>query len=110
MKNFVQEGKVLTHVAASALSSGDVVVLAGGIGIVAKDAAIGVETELAMEGVFSLTKKAALVLAQGAKVYWDATPGEITATALDGQICGYVAKAALAGDAKVDVKLVYMGA
>jgi predicted RecA/RadA family phage recombinase len=110
MKNFVQPGDVLTHVAAAVIASGDVVVLTAGIGIACKDAAIGESVEIAVEGVFSLPKKAALVLAQGAKVYWDATPGEITATALDGVICGYVAKAALAGDAKVDVKLVQMGA
>lgn len=110
MKNFVKEGKVLTHVAAGTIASGDVVPLAAGIGIAAKDAATGESVELAMEGVFKLPKKAALALSLGAKVYWDSTPGEITATALDGVICGYCAKNALAADTHVEVKLSYMGA
>lgn len=109
MKNFVKEGKLLTHVLAAAVESGDVVVLAAGIGIATKKGAIGDEVELLMEGVVKLPKKAATAMSFGAKIAWDATPGEITTTLLDGVVCGYVAKAALAADTEIEVKLQYMG-
>lgn len=107
MKNFVYEGEVLSHVLAANVSSGGVVVLPAGIAIAAVDGVIGDSISVAVEGVFSLPKKAATVMAIGAKVAWDSTPGEITTTLGDGVPCGYVAKAALSADTEVEVKLVY---
>lgn len=107
MKNFVQEGKVLTHVLAAAVESGEPVVLAAGIGVATGKGEIGDSAELLMEGVVKLPKKAATSMAFGAKVAWDSTPGEITTTLVDGVPCGYVSKAAGASDTTVEVKLVY---
>lgn len=107
MKNFVQEGKVLEHVLAADVLSGAPVVLAAGIGIATKDGLTGETVALAMEGVVKLPKKAATAMAFGAKVAWDATPGEITTTLADGVPCGMVSKAALAADTHVEVKLLY---
>jgi len=107
MKNFVKEGKVLTHVLAADVLSGGVVALPAGIGVAAKDGLTGEEVELAVEGVFKLAKKAATAMAIGVKVAWDSTPGEITTTLADGVPCGYVAKAALAADTTIEVKLAY---
>lgn len=107
MKNFVQEGKVLEHTLAADVVSGAPVVLGAGIGVATVSGVTGEKVNLLMEGVVKLPKKAATAMSFGAKVAWDATPGEITTTLADGVPCGYVSKAALAADTEVEVKLVY---
>jgi len=107
MKNFVQEGKVLDHVLAAVAVSGGVVALPAGIGIATVSGEIGEKIALAVEGVVRLPKKAATVMAFGAKVAWDSTPGEITTVLADGVACGMVSKAALSADTQVEVKLIY---
>ncbi len=107
MKNFVQDGKVLEHTLAADVLSGAPVVLAAGIGVATMDGLTGEKINLLMEGVVKLPKKAATVMAFGAKVAWDANPGEITTTLGDGVPCGYVSKAALSADTTIEVKLAY---
>jgi predicted RecA/RadA family phage recombinase len=107
MKNFVQPGHVMEYVnAGAAIASGDVVAFPWGCGIATGDiaATTGVGS-LAVSGVFSLKKEAALVIAQGDIVYWDDTANEVDKTSSNNKL-GYAFKAALAGDANVDVKLV----
>ncbi len=65
MKNFVQPGHNLTLTAASAISSGDVVVVGNIVGVALTDAASGAEVEVACDGVFKLEKTAAATLAVG---------------------------------------------
>lgn len=98
MKNFVQKGDVVTVVAPAAVSSGDFVAVGSLYGVAAIDAALGAEVELALRGVFELPVAG---LVQGAPVYWDATPGELTATALDNTRIGVAVADTAAGVTRV---------
>lgn len=111
MKNYVKEGDVMDYTnGVTALVSGEVVVLAGGIGIAATDIAANEVGPLVMEGVFKLAKKSGDTFAQGAKLYWDATPGELTTTSAGNTLCGYAEEAAGSSDVLALVNLKYMSA
>jgi len=105
MKNFVQEGEHITYTASADISSGDVVVVGARIGIASKDIASGATGALAVKKVFTLPKKSTDVIAQGALVYWDADPGEITVTATDNTLAGYAHSAAGSGTTTVNVNI-----
>jgi predicted RecA/RadA family phage recombinase len=107
MRNFRQEGKNMDWVNGTGtdVKSGDVVLFPFGAGIAAVDIPDGGTGVVTVEGVFRLPKKAATAIAQGAVVYWDATPGEVTTTGGDGVAIGYAFVGALAAAAHVDVKL-----
>ena len=97
--NYVQEGKVMEFTAGSALSSGDVVVIGGLIGVVVADVANGAQGQAAVEGVFNLPKVDAAVIAAGEQVIYDVSAGEIddsSATPASGDIV----KAGIAFEAK----------
>lgn len=75
--NYVEKGDTLEYSnTGAAISSGDVVVVGQQIGIALTDiaATTGVGT-LAMEGVFTVPKVSAAVIAQGESVIWDASAG-----------------------------------
>lgn len=80
MMNYVQRGHVVTVTAPAAVSSGDFVVVGALYGVAATDAVQDAEVEIALEGVFEFPVTG---LSQGDVVYWDADPGELTATATD---------------------------
>jgi predicted RecA/RadA family phage recombinase len=73
MKNHVQTGRMMTIIAAATLTSGQVVAVGQLIGIASKDAAIGEEVELAMDGVYEVPKVSGAVIAQGESLTWDAS-------------------------------------
>lgn len=77
MRNHVQPGNVLTFTAAAPVKSGDGVTMGALFGVAATDAATGHEFEAAVVGVYRLPK-AADDIAAGARVYWDASEGEVT--------------------------------
>lgn len=106
MKNSISSGEVLdyTNGTAAAIKSGDVVVISNVCGVANTDIAIGATGSVDVEGAFSLPKAAGLAIAQGDKVYWDATNKVVTKTNTDKPL-GFAFNAALAGDAKVDVSL-----
>ena len=107
MKNYVQPGKALTVTAPAAVTSGQYVVAGAIRGVAAAAAASGEEVELVTEGVFTLPKVAADVIAVGDLVYWDAAAGKVTKTAGTGSkpLVGVAVRAAGNGAASVDVKL-----
>jgi predicted RecA/RadA family phage recombinase len=76
--NYVQRGDVVTYSnAGSAISAGDVVVMAHTIGVALADIAASTGTgPVAVEGVFTVPKVSAAVFAQGEKLIFDvsATP------------------------------------
>lgn len=88
------------HVAASDITSGDVVEMADVTGVALGTVPTGDSVAVAVTGTFSLPK-GAITLAQGAAVDWDGS--EVIATA--GSKIGYVRAAAASGDATVDVTL-----
>jgi predicted RecA/RadA family phage recombinase len=102
-RNFRQQGAVLTAVApAGGVVSGECVLIGVAFGIAAYDAPEGQETELNIEGVWSLPKVAGAVTF-GAPLYWTGTA--ITTTAGTNARVGFAAAAAAAGDATIDVRL-----
>ena len=105
MKNSVQEGKTLSHTAAGNIASGDVVVFAERIGIAAQDISTGKTGSVDMEGVFELTSDTGTAYAQGDKLFWDASPGNLTKTAAGNTPAGEAAEAKLSASATAKVRL-----
>jgi predicted RecA/RadA family phage recombinase len=97
MKNFVQNGEVLTVVAPYAVTSGQGLLIAALFGVAAFDAGNGAQVEIATEGVFDLAAVTADTGAQGAKVYWDNTAKKITVTASANTLVGCLAEAKAGG-------------
>ncbi len=106
-KNQVQLGRTLTLspvLAGGVLSSGPILI-GSAFGMAQYDAPPGGEVEADVEGVFSLPKVAGVALTMGTCVY--ITPGgAVTGTASGNTAIGFAARGALAGDARVDVRLV----
>ena len=105
MKNYVQVGDTITVSAPSAVSSGDYVVVGAIRGVAAYDAAQGEPVEVATEGVFTLPKVAADVVAAGDLLYWTGTACTKTAGTGGKPLVGVAVKAAGNGAATVDVSL-----
>lgn len=105
-KNYKQPGEVLTHIAAAAITSGEVVVIGTKIGVAQTSAVIGGECELRVEGVFTLDKTTGQgAIAQGAILYWDDATNKITNVAAANKVAGFAAAPAATGDLFIDVKI-----
>ena len=98
MKNYVQPGATLTLTAPYAVPSGDGLLVGSIFGVAAGDAASGATVEIALTGVFDLTKIGSQAWTVGAKVYWDDTNKRCTTVATDNTLIG-VAVEAVAGGA-----------
>jgi predicted RecA/RadA family phage recombinase len=78
MKTFIQNGDVITVTAPSGgVASGDGVIVGSLFGIAAFTAAEDEAVEIATRGVYVLPKNPAAVIAQGARVAWDAAEKRI---------------------------------
>ena len=91
--NYVSDGNVIqwTNGTGSAVDSGAVVVLGHIIGIVLVDIANGASGSVAVEGVFTVPKVSAAVIAQGEKTIYDVSAGafdDSSATPASGDITG----------------------
>lgn len=105
MKNFVQCGDTITAIAPTGgVNSGDGMLFGTLFGVAAYTAAAGAEVELAVEGVFNLTKASGAITA-GALVYWDDTAKDVTTTATSNTLIGAAILAAASGDATARVRL-----
>lgn len=71
MKNFVQDGNVLTLPAPYDVVSGAGFQVGALFAIATADAAAGTQVEGSLKGVFTLSKTAAQQWTVGARVYWD---------------------------------------
>src|SRR5450432_893513 len=81
MKNFVIPGDVISVVSPTGgIVSGQAVLIGNLFGVAAYTAVAGASVEIATRGVFTLPKASSITLTQGAKVYWDATAGNVTST------------------------------
>lgn len=105
MKTFVQEGRSLPLIAPRTLTAGTGFLVGAIFAIAASDAANGAAVEGQREGVFDITKEAPLVIAAGARVFWDNTNFRVTTTATSNFCIGYAAVAALSADTIVRVVL-----
>ena len=106
MRNYVQQGRTLTIPAPAAVSSGGVVVAGAITGVANGAAAIGELVDIELEGVFVLPKVAALAIAIGDVVYWDATNRLVTKTAASNKKLGVATTVAPNPSAVVSVRLV----
>lgn len=112
-KNFVQDGKVInwTNGTASAVSSGDVLVIGQIIGVALADIAVGASGSVAIDGVFTAPKVTGAVIAAGESLTWDVSAGKFddnAATPATGDITGAAAfafEAAGSGVTTLKVKL-----
>jgi len=78
-KNFVRDGDIITYSnTGAAIASGDVVVIGNLLGVALVDIAATTGTgAVAIEGVYSLPKVSAAVIAQGETVVYKAGSGNI---------------------------------
>lgn len=76
--NFVTEGDVFTwtNSTGSAVVAGQVVKIGQTLGVAAVDIANGASGSVYMEGVFTVPKVTAAVIAQGESVIWDVSVGK----------------------------------
>ncbi len=105
MKNYVQEGDVITLTAPYAVSSGGGALVGTLFGVAVADIANGVQGQFQREGVFDITALTTDVIAQGAKVYWDNTNKRITGTAASNTLVGAALVAKANGDTTCRVLL-----
>lgn len=110
MKNFIQEGTRVdwTNTTGSAVASGDVVIVGSLAAIAVVDIADTKSGEVALEGVYELTKDAPLVISQGDEVFWNTSNKEVTKTATDKPL-GVAFRAAASADTTVQVKIYGQG-
>jgi predicted RecA/RadA family phage recombinase len=86
-------------------TSGQGVLVGALFGVVAVDALTGVSAEVALNGVFDITKEAPLVIAVGARVFWDNTNKRVTTTTTGNVAIGHAVVAAASADTTVRVRL-----
>lgn len=96
MKNYAQDGDIITIVPAVAVASG-VGYLAGAalFGVATGNVSANAEGEFQTEGVVEIAKTSALAIAVGDRLYWDAANKCVNKTS-DAQQCVGVAIAAAA--------------
>ena len=105
MKNFVQEGNVLDHTPAAAVSGGALVIMGARVGIALADIAAGTPGAVRVKGVVEVAKLSTDAVAQGALLYWDAANSRATVTATANTLAGYAAKTVGAGVSTVWLNL-----
>jgi predicted RecA/RadA family phage recombinase len=104
-KNFVKSGQLMTVVATAAVVSGVPVLIGSLFGIPMTSAEIGEEFELAVGGVYTITKTAANTPTQFAKAYWNDTSKEATTTASGNTYVGVFAYAYTSSDSEAEIRL-----
>jgi len=106
MKNYIQEGRMITGAApAGGVTFGDGVVIGALFGVASKTAAAGETVTIATEGVFDLPKLASAIIAVGDKVSWDDTAKQINVPGAGRYPIGTAIEAAGNGITTVRVRL-----
>jgi predicted RecA/RadA family phage recombinase len=106
MKNYIQEGRMITVAApAGGVASGDGVLVGALFGVAAKTAAEGETVTIATEGVFDLPKLASAVIAAGDRVSWDDTAKQVNLPGTGRYPIGIAIEAAGNGATAVRVRL-----
>lgn len=107
MKNFEQDGDVLTVTAPYALASGAGCLVGSIFGVAVSAALISTEVEIGVEGVYTLprTTGASTAWAVGDRIYWDDTNKLCTKTASTNKLIGVATAAAVDGAVNGSVRL-----
>lgn len=104
-KNGIKDGKVLTVTApVGGLESGQGYLFGDIFGVVLVDAAEAYDTEMQVDGCWSLSKVTGAIIA-GQKLYWDNTQKKLTTTATGNKFVGNAIEAAATNDATAKVRL-----
>lgn len=86
-QNYLAEGEVLLFVndaeGATAIASGDVVVVGKVAGVALVDIAADAEGSVQIEGVFQVAKTTSLAISQGDELFWNTSTKKVTKTATD---------------------------
>lgn len=107
MRNFVQDGDIITAVAPYALTSGQGAQVGSALfGVAAADAAISAEVQLSTEGVFDITALGTDTGVAGTKWYWDNGNRRLTTTASAHICAGVGINTKASGDTAARIKLV----
>lgn len=107
MKNFVQDGDILTLTPAAAVASGVGYLFGVALfGIATNDVAVSTPGEFITEGVVEIGKTSALAIVVGDRLYWDATNKVVNKTATAQQHVGIAVAAAANPSATVLMKLI----
>ena len=102
---YVYRGDAIDYTPDVDVAAGSVVVIGSIIGITKLDIRAGQLGTLSLVGVFDIVKTAGEAIAKGAKVYWNATAKQITASASGNVYLGEAVAAAAANDATARVRL-----
>lgn len=106
MKNYIQNGHVITVAAPTGgIASGEGLIVGSIFGVAAYSAADGEPVELATTGVYKLPKATAAVLTVGARVAWDDTAKNINVPGAGRFPGGVATEAAGNGISSVAVRL-----
>jgi len=106
MKNYIQEGRLITVAApAGGVTSGDGILIGSLFGVASKTAAAGETVTIATEGVFDLPKLASAVIAAGDPVAWDDTAKQVNVPGTGRYPIGTAIEAAGNGATIVRVRL-----
>ena len=105
MKTFVQPGLSVPLPMPYDRTSGQGVLVGALFGVAAVDTLSGITAEVATAGVFDITKEAPLVIAVGARVFWDNTNRRVTTTATANTAIGHAVVAAASADITVRMRL-----
>jgi predicted RecA/RadA family phage recombinase len=97
MKNFIQEGDVITLTAPYALTSGQGALVGQLFGIACTDVANGAVGEFKTRGVFSHAKTGTQAWTQGQKIYWDNAARVFTSVATGNTFVGHAVEAVAGG-------------
>lgn len=106
MKNFVQEGEVLTLTPAAAVASGVGYLFGAGLfGVATNDVVISTPGEFITEGVVTIGKTSALAISVGDRLFWDSTNKVVNKTTTAQQCVGVAVEAAANPSSTVAMKL-----
>lgn len=105
MKNFVQDGDVISVTAPYALTSGQGCLVGSLFGIAVNDYENGAAAEIRRDGVFDITALSTDTASQGAKLYWDNTNKRLTTTASGNTLVGVATVAKTSGQTTARILL-----
>lgn len=106
MKNFIQNGYMITIIAPTGgVKSGAGVIVGNLFGIASLNAPEGSKVEIATKGVFDLPKPANATFTQGQRVSWDQANAQVVAPATGMFPIGIATLAAANGSTSAQIRL-----
>jgi predicted RecA/RadA family phage recombinase len=105
MRNYIQDGTIVTLAAPYAVASGAGMLVGSLFGVATSAADNGAEVEAITRGVADITALSTDTGSVGAKVYWDNTNKRCTVTATDNSLIGVLLAAKTNGQTTMRVRL-----